>query len=183
MSGGLDNYDVRFPSQNYTDQISTMKEFLNDPDVAKDLHAEANSIVQKFVFETEEVVKDFLLDLPDSVLHLYQRVLDKDIGVLFYVGQFDSLLGSEYLQKALKKLKWKDIHNFYDSSRYVYYYKNDDNDKPTVGGNFKQFKNLGLMVVYNSGHLVPATQLALSRSMLADMLHNQTLHCHQPDGK
>jgi hypothetical protein len=51
-----------------------------------------------------------------------------------------------------------------------YYYRSDDDDSIIVGGNYKQSNNLNLAVIYSAGHLVPTTQLAISRRLLKDLI-------------
>lgn len=50
-----------------------------------------------------------------------------------------------------------------------------------VGGYFKQVGNLVFCVVLHSGHLIPSTQLAMSRWLVKDMHEFKKLKCHLPN--
>ena len=112
----------------------------------------------------------------------HQKILDNNLTLSIFIGQFDMRDGPFGIQQWMKKLKWSEIGNFSSSSRNLYYYVSDDKGEIKIGGNFKQHKNLSLLVIYAAGHLVPATQLALSRNMLSDIIYNNTLQWHLKNG-
>ena len=122
--------------------------------------------------------KDIMIVYTDQ----YETILENNITMCIYEGQFDSIVNTYGVQNWLAKLRWSEMNSFYMSSRNLYYYISDDNKQIKLGGNFKQHKNLSVLIVYASGHLVPTTQLALSRNMLSDIIFNNSLLCHQKDG-
>ena len=145
----------------------------------KQLHADIVAKDTKFTSDNETVYENFLPDGMIDYIDLYRKLLDNDVPILLYVGNMDVRDGPYGVQEWMKKLKWKYIDEFHASSRYSYHYKSYDNGEIRLGGNYKQHKNLSLLMVYNAGHLVPSTQLAASRSMLKDMLDVQKLQCHK----
>ena len=51
-----------------------------------------------------------------------------------------------------------------------------------MGGFFKKYENLNFAIIHAAGHLVPATQLAITRSMVKDMISStHSLECHSED--
>lgn len=110
------------------------------------------------------------------------KILDNNITLLLFAGQFDNRDGPYGTQKWLDKLEWSGMDEFKASSRNKYFYVSDDNNEIRIGGNFRQHKNFNFLVVYAAGHMVPATQLALSRSMLSDIIFHGGLQCHHQDG-
>lgn len=122
--------------------------------------------------------------MPDgmiSYVDLYDKLLEDGLPILLFAGNMDRRDGPVGVQEWMKKLTWKYINDFHASSENVYYYESDDNDEIKVGGNFKQHKNLMLLMVYSAGHMVPSTQLAASRSFLNDFIKYQQLQCHATD--
>lgn len=109
-------------------------------------------------------------DAMNRYIDHHKKILDNDIELLIFVGQFDEKDGSYGVQEWMKKLDWDKMNLFHSSSRNIYYYKSDDNGEIRLGGNYKQYKNLHLLIVYSAGHLVPTTQLALSRSFITDIM-------------
>lgn len=122
--------------------------------------------------------------MPDGMIsyaYLYDKLLEDGLPILLFAGNMDRRDGPVGVQEWMKKLTWRHINNFHASSENIYYYKSDDNDEIRVGGNFKQHKNLMLLMVYSAGHMVPSTQLAASRSFFNDFINHQQLQCHATD--
>ena len=183
MNGGMDVYDARYHSSNETADIELVYKYLTNIDVISNIHADTSKKIVKFMPHNETVFNNLRKDIMLLYVDQHQTILDNNITLWIYVGQFDSLVGSYGVQEWMRKLKWSEMNNFYKSSRNLYYYASDDNGKVKLGGNFKQHKNLSFLIVYVSGHLVPTTQLALSRSMLSDIIYNNTLLWHQTEGQ
>ena len=182
MNGGMDIYDSRYHESNQTKGENLLERYLNDPEVIYQLHCDKSQKSTKFISWNSTVSKNFNSDKMIIYTDQHQAILDNNITLWIFVGQFDSLLGSYGIQAWMKTFKWKEMGNFFSSSRNLYYYVSDDNKKIKLGGNFKQYKNLSLLIVYSAGHLVPTTQLALSKSMLSDIMFNDGLVWHQEQG-
>lgn len=66
-------------------------------------------------------------------------------------------------------LNFDQKEQFVNTPRNIYYYKSDDQDELRVGGYYQQVGNFMFCIVVHSGHLIPSTQLAMSRSLLKDI--------------
>ena len=183
MNGGMNIYDARYGGSNATMGKDAMTKYLNDPEVVTQLHCDKSHKTIKFSSSNSTVSENFNGDKMLVYVDEHQTILDNNITLLIYAGQMDSWVGPYGIQEWMKKLKWNEMDNFYKSSRNLYYYVSDDSKEIKLGGNFKQHKNLAVLVVYASGHLVPSTQLALSRNMLSDIIFNDTLLWHQKEGQ
>ena len=174
MDGGMDMYDSRYPKSNDTIPEESVTIYLNMPEVITQLHCEKSDKNVKYSVSNQTVFDNYIGDGMIRYIDEHQKILDNNITLLIYVGQFDRKDGPYGVQEWMKKLKWSEMDNFYASSRNLYYYVSDDNGEVKLGGNFKQHKNLNVLMVYAAGHLVPTTQLALSRNMLSDIIYNTT---------
>jgi carboxypeptidase C (cathepsin A) len=183
MDGGMDIYDARWFNSNTSIEDDLATRFLNDPEVIKQLHVENNFKETKFSLGNDTVFENFIGDGMLQYIDEHQTLLENDITVLLFVGQFDRKDGPFGVQEWMKKLKWDKMDDFYAGSRNLYYYQSDDNNEIRLGGNFKQYENLNVLMIYAAGHLVPSTQLAASRSMLSDIIYHGGLQCHHPEGK
>ena len=183
MAGGMNTYDARYPKSNSTIGKDILVNYLNDPEVVSQLHWIKSTKETKFAASNETVYNNFVNDGMVRYIDEHQKILDNNLTLSIFIGQFDMRDGPYGIQEWMKSLKWSEIDKFHESSRNLYYYVSDDKGEIKLGGNFKQHKNLSLLVIYAAGHLVPSTQLALSRNMLADIIYNNTLLWHQKDGK
>ena len=182
VDGGIDMYDARYPETNVTEQEADLVKYLNMEYVVKSLHWESSTKEIKYSSQNDTVYANFMPDALNVYIEDHKKILDNNITLLLFVGQFDKKDGPYGVQEWMKKLDWEGIDEFHASSRNVYYYASDDGGEVRLGGNFKHHKNLHLMMIYAAGHLVPTTQLALSRSMLSDIIYNDKLLCHLSDG-
>ena len=185
MDGGMDMYDSRWLASNSSYQNDMVNEYLNYPEVVSNLHVDVSTKDTKFAIGNQTVgenynIKDGMLIYIDE----HQKILDNNITLLIFVGQFDRKDGPYGVQEWMKKLHWDGMSDFHASSRNLYYYVSDDNGEVRLGGNFKRHRNLNVLMVYAAGHMVPSTQLAASRSMLADIIYEGGLQCHhEEEGK
>lgn len=183
MNGGMNSYDSRWPDTNSTQDKANLNEYLNDPEVLTQLHCESSHKKQIYNSNNSTVFDNFMSDGMVSYIDEHEKILDHNLTLLLFSGQFDSRDGPYGTQEWLKQLKWKGMKQFNASSRNLYFYISDDNKEIRIGGNFKKYKNLSLLVVYAAGHMVPSTQLALSRNMLSDIIYQDELQCHHAEGK
>ena len=183
MDGGMDMYDARWYSSNDSDLEEAMIQYLNSPEVIEALHVGNSTKETKFAISNGTVYNNLIGDGMLRYIDEHQKILDNNITLLIFVGTFDRQDGPYGVQKWMEKLKWDGLDDFYAGSRNLYYYVSDENNEVRLGGNFKQYKNLNVLMVYAAGHLVPSTQLALSRNMLSDIIYNNTLLCHEKNGR
>ena len=104
--------------------------------------------------------------------------LDHKLGsaspnILIYAGQWDNRDGpttiESWLATSTKNFNAKDL---YALDRQIYYYQTPDG--PLTGGYFRRTANgkFTLMTVPKAGHYVPTDVLAVTKSMLKDMISN-----------
>lgn len=105
----------------------------------------------------------------------HQKILDNNITLLIFAGNFDGRDGPYGIQEWMKSLKWGHMSDFHSQPVQYYKYLSDDDGSLLIGGNFKRYKNLNFLTVYAAGHMVPATQLALSRRMLSNIINDDGL--------
>ena len=91
--------------------------------------------------------------------------------MLLYVGQFDVICGIYGVEKVLELVRVSEDFrkSFWESPRNLYYYDDADGAQ-RVGGYSKSHRNLELLVVFGAGHLVPTSQMEISRSFLRDYI-------------
>lgn len=171
---------MRYPKSNSTKDI--MIEYLNDPTVISNLHVTKSTKEIKFAPSNNTVHVNFNGDQMIDRIAEHQKILDNNITLVLFYGQFDLRDGPYGAQEWLRKMKWDGMDGFNAASRNTYHYISDDNQEIRLGGNFRSYKNFHFLVIYSAGHLVPATQLACSRSMLSDIISDDKLLCHKKDG-
>jgi hypothetical protein len=123
-----------------------------------------------------------------SYVYLYDLILNEDIPVFIIDADFDQMDGPVGTQAWMKQLEWEEMPKFHEENRKLYYYESDDKDIEDhsvvkIGGFYKNYKNLNFVIVHAAGHLVAATQLAITRSFLKDLISDDhTLQCHSIGG-
>lgn len=178
LSGGMSSFDIRYPNSNYTIPKNMMQEYLNYPEVIENLHISGSTKKTKFVASNSTVSDNLMADQLISYVDKHKKILDNNITLVIYSGGFDGRDGPYGIQKWFETFKWNGMQDFYKSSRNLYYYKSDDDGEIKLGGNYKQHKNFHFLVVYAAGHFAPATQLALTRNMLSDVINYGELICN-----
>jgi len=188
MGGNMDNYDIRWPNENMTHDQTQIFEYLNRPLVVSQLHADTSPRDPKFDAWNKTVFHHFnAYDGMKSYTHLYDTLLEfiqdngeDNLPMIVYYGNMDLKFGAYQQHRLLENMKWMHKNEFLSSAQNIYYYIDEDDSK--IGGNYKQFKNFNFLTVYSAGHLVPTTQLALSKNVLQDLIKYKGLHCHEEDG-
>jgi cathepsin A (carboxypeptidase C) len=182
INGGMNSYDIRYPESNSTIPKGYMEEYLNQPEVVSQVHADSSDKTPKFISSNSTVHENFDGDGMIRYIDEHQKILDHGLTLLIFAGNFDNRDGPYGIQQWMKKLKWSEMTEFHSSPTKIYRYVSYDNKEIRLGGNFKQHKNLNFLVVYAAGHMVPATQLALSRNMLEDIITHGELQCRDELG-
>ena len=183
IGGGFDIYDFRYPTENRTDQEHDVNVYLNMPSVIEELHMSGSTKSKAYSLLNNTISHNLMPDLLHTDLTLPVKIINSDVILIFYYGNTDQMLGPSDGMFLLPDLNWEHLDDFYMSSREIYYYHSDDNDEIKFGGNFKRYENFYFLTVYEAGHLVPTTQLALSRQMLVDIFEEGELQCHHPENK
>jgi Serine carboxypeptidase len=99
---------------------------------------------------------------------------DAQIDVLIYNGDRDLLANQPGSELALNKLQWSGQHGWSDVNKFnrsLYI------DSPnSIGGYIKSYKNLHLLSVYNSGHMVPYNRPKLALDLITRFITGQSFH-------
>lgn len=95
----------------------------------------------------QELLKD---DTPQSVVPYIAELLDDaGIRVLIYGGDRDLSVNLQGLEQVLMDMDWSGHDHWPDADRYLWMVQDN------VAGYAKTHKNLDMLLVLNSGHLVP----------------------------
>ena len=183
MDGGVYRYNVEDTSKDMKNKLNDIEELLNDPEVVEQVHTQACFDANNSYSIMNFTVRDnYWEDVMNGSIAEHQYILDNDIPMLLYIGNMDQLDGPYGVQKWMQKLEWEYMPEFHSSSRQLYYYTDLDG-KMKVGGNFKQYKNLHFIIIYEGGHLLPRKQMTVSKRMMSDFIEHKELQCHHPDNK
>jgi len=140
--------------------VTAATTFFNDPEVQKKLHFEK----EKMIWEPcipgagrrrlkEEMLPGQILlahDQPESVTPYIAELLDDaGIRVLVYAGDRDISVNLQGSEQVLNDMAWSGKGDWKSSDRYLWMVDGD------VSGYVKTHKNLDMLLVMNSGHLVP----------------------------
>jgi carboxypeptidase C (cathepsin A) len=166
-------YDVREPSDIFTELTAVTTAWINQPDVKAALNVgdrpwrqsdgQGPSSIGKPV--PEHLKGDEMQDIPDAVI----IDLIENYKFMFYSGQMDgsscNFLGT---QRMIAALEWDGKESYENSERVVW--KVDDK----VAGYFKgNVKGLSYVLVANSGHLVPTNQPENALDMLRRFINEE----------
>lgn len=151
------------PGDNYpilNSPVTAATIFFNDPEVKKKLHVE--SVDKEWLgcipgagrrrLEEEMLPGQILLahDEPESVTPYIAELLDDaGIRVLVYAGDRDLSVNIQGSEMVLNGMDWSGKDDWKSSDRYLWMVDGD------FAGYVKTHKNLEMLMVMNSGHLVP----------------------------
>ncbi len=138
--------------------VTAATQFFNNPEVQKALHFDHR--VDNWVpcipgagrRRLDELLPGEKLlrhDQPESVSPYIAELLDDDIRVLVYGGDRDLSVNLQGSEQVLNEMEWHGQNEWKDSDRYLWMVDGD------VAGYVKTHKNLDMLLVLNSGHLVP----------------------------
>jgi hypothetical protein len=139
------------------------------------------------MFEPSSARVSAALD-PDAMID-YMYWLDYKVGpnspnILIYAGQWDNSDGPTTIEYRLaaqtQNIRAQDLYAY---DRQIYYIPSADG--PQTRDYFRRTSNgkFTLMTVPKAGHYVPADVLNVTKSMLKDMILNQSLQCYTDDPK
>jgi hypothetical protein len=169
-AGWVNEYDITTWDPN-VDQITfTSEAFYNREDVKKILHAPMN--VTWHGCQVGEGRRRLLQggggddararpsarrlymdnDRPLSVVPYIAEILEADIPFLVYNGDRDMTTNMVGQELTLNNMEWSGKEGWADAPRGLWMVDNYE------AGWAKEYKNLGFVVVYNSGHMVPYNQ-------------------------
>lgn len=143
--------------------------FLQKPHVRKALH------VGKLKFQDGSLVVQRMRNyiMSDQLAALGQ-VLDRNVPVLVYHGIFDALLPVSGMTEALANTHWIGKQTWAKAARQAYWHMDVSTGGSELMGYRQTGGGLSLVVVRNSGHMVPMDQPMWSLRILHDFVHGHT---------
>jgi hypothetical protein len=112
-------------------------------------------------------------DRPMSVVPFLAELLDDaHLDILMYNGDLDLAVTSQGTELSLESMEWSGAEGWMDPNATKWHQWIVDGEP---SGHMKTFKNLQFLVVYNSGHFVPANQARRSLDMIGRLLDGQSL--------
>ncbi len=134
--------------------------FFNNPQVRKKLHVDEVDVewlgcipgagrrkLQSSLLPGQQLLKH---DTPESVApYIAQLLDDAGIRVLIYAGDRDLSVNLQGSEQVLLDMDWSGHDDWKHANRYLWMVDGD------VAGYAKTHKNLDMLLVLNSGHLVP----------------------------
>ncbi len=103
-------------------------------------------------------------------LSTFAKILDNDIPVLVYHGNFDLVLPVEGISAALENTPWKHRRQWCEADRQVYHFTNQDSEYKEIMGYRQSYGSLDFVIVRNSGHMVPIDNPAWALKIVRDFL-------------
>eukprot|EP01022_Parablepharisma_sp_SALTPOND_P015519 TRINITY_DN21_c0_g1_i2.p1 TRINITY_DN21_c0_g1~~TRINITY_DN21_c0_g1_i2.p1 ORF type:complete len:420 (-),score=41.66 TRINITY_DN21_c0_g1_i2:65-1324(-) len=143
-------YDIR-ANESYDRIDKILEERLNEKEVQEELGV--NGI--KFALSNDLVGTLFEADTILSLGPELAYVLDKGLDTMIYFGDQDYSCNYRSGEYMLNGVVWEGKEQF-----------NKAEYKPWEGGRYRRYKNLNLVIVHDSGHLVPMDQPILSLDLI-----------------
>ena len=106
-------------------------------------------------------------DFTNSTVFGLEAILNKDIPLLLYVGQFDAVINYPGAMNYLAEVDWEGIPEFLEANKTVWY------AGETVAGSYQNYENLYFAVVNKAGHFCIYDQ-GPSAIALLDLFVNAT---------
>jgi len=165
-----DNYPI------INTDVTAATTFFNNPEVQEKLHLPQIdhwiSCMPGAGRRLEELLPGQKLlrhDQPESVVPYIAELLD-DVGirVLVYGGDRDLSVNLQGSEQVLNQMEWSGSDEWQDSDRYLWMVNNN------VAGYVKTHKNLDMLLVLNSGHLVPYNVPVNALDLIDRLVNNES---------
>ena len=183
VSGGVLTYDGQIFEYDWDPTEELVDDYLNNnalkdelyeaihiSDSPKDPKYQGSSTSAYLAYQEEEM---------DDYTEIYSDILERGLPVLIYAGEYDIHDGPYGIEAWVKDMDWiKSNPEFYDQSRQIYFFQDENDGEQKVGGYFRQYNNFALLAVPKSGHFVPNNYFLPTKQFLTDYIESQKLVCH-----
>uniref|UniRef100_K3X2E9 Carboxypeptidase n=1 Tax=Globisporangium ultimum (strain ATCC 200006 / CBS 805.95 / DAOM BR144) TaxID=431595 RepID=K3X2E9_GLOUD len=178
LAAGRNPYDIRESCHTETDPLcegdNHLEEFLNLESVHKALNAN-----KKWEQVSEDVSVDFI-KFGDNAQPSHLQVADllnDGVRVLVYNGDADLMCNWQSSEAWTKVLEWMGKRGFNTAleKQFVSHDPLNAGSSPVNGGVVRSFDNFAFLRVFNSGHMVPKNQPAVSLDMINRFFANEAL--------
>jgi carboxypeptidase C (cathepsin A) len=96
-------------------------------------------------------------------------VLNADVRVLVYTGQYDIICNHLGVEKMLSELQWKSSKKWNEAQPGVWVVDS------SPAGHVKAYNNLQYALILNSGHMMPMDSPKVALAMIDKFIHSQSL--------
>jgi len=105
------------------------------------------------------------------------KLIDAEIPVLIYAGEFDAQDGPKTQEFWLRRLEFEGSEDFWSQSRQIYWVQNFTNTETQLinGGLWRTSDYFEYLTVPKAGHFVPNNYFSPSFYFLSDYIDNQKL--------
>jgi carboxypeptidase D len=145
---------------------AAVETYLNQAGVRKALHVEPTA--QRFAECTDPPYYALASQDGLGVVKEVQDILNSNIRVLMFSGQFDIIVNHLGTEKMLSQLQWSGSDGWATASNSVW-----STDGQTPAGFVKSYKNLQFLIVLDAGHMVPLSKPRESLDMISRFLDNK----------
>eukprot|EP01039_Chlorochromonas_danica_P002152 gene2152-2348_t len=144
-----------------------LEAYLNRADVRAAIHASTTS--HRYVECADPPYFALIQQDGKGVVRELEAVLESQIRVLVYSGQYDLVCSHVNTEEALDRLTWEGSNGWLHASRGVWLV-----DKQPVAY-LRSHENLASLLVLDAGHMVPMDQPALSLRMISAFIQRKPL--------
>ncbi|ETW07810.1 hypothetical protein H310_02239 [Aphanomyces invadans] len=166
-------YDIRQQGNAFTALTLTLSKYFNLPETREALNIPPNTLWTSIDGSSygddptapaiaRHLLNDEMVDVSDEIL----ETLMNKYHVLYYAGNMDgSSCNHLGMSRVVDQLKWNGAEEFHRATRHPWKVNGD-----SVGGLAKEGGNVAVVVITNSGHLVPTDQPEASLEMMRRFL-------------
>eukprot|EP00029_Vermamoeba_vermiformis_P007661 TRINITY_DN3376_c0_g1_i1.p1 TRINITY_DN3376_c0_g1~~TRINITY_DN3376_c0_g1_i1.p1 ORF type:complete len:514 (+),score=23.84 TRINITY_DN3376_c0_g1_i1:103-1644(+) len=170
-------YDIRIYLDNCNDMnwpngVGRIRQYLNRKDVRDAIHAQHDPSC--FEDCSDAVGNQLYGDNNLASIDVLVGLLNSNIRVLLYNGQFDYICNHLGTEMALDNLNWDYVQEYKQSGRYTWLV-----DKK-IAGYAKSARNLTFLQVNGASHMVPYDVPGPSLDMITRFLNNQNFNDYLP---
>jgi carboxypeptidase C (cathepsin A) len=163
FSGGINLYDIR--KEKPSNPWDNIQKFMELESTKNLLHVSPDS---KFSVRSPIVKNIFHGDIFKSSLEKIDLLLENEIPVLLFAGQFDIRDGIPGQYYLISNLKWSKKNAFLNSTRFQWM------DGSIIVGYITTHASLSLVELRNAGHLAPMDQPYYCKKMIYNFIQDLT---------
>jgi carboxypeptidase C (cathepsin A) len=170
-------YDIRLYLDNCNDMnwpngVEHIRKYLNRKEVREAIHAQHDPTC--FEDCSDAVGNSLYGDNNLASIDVLVELLNNDIRVLLYNGQFDYICNHLGTEMALENLNWAYLQEYKENGRYTWLV-----DKK-IAGYSKSARNLTFLQVNGASHMVPYDVPQAALDMITRFVNNQNFNDYLP---
>ena len=126
---------------------------------------------------TNSTAANAIEDRENNAAGVYTELLARGLNILINVGDYDMKDGVRSTLEWTKKVDFPGRETFDQQPRKVYKYLDQFDGSEKVGGWYRHHDNFSVVVVPQSGHMVPAFQPYASMQFVKNLIEKGYLYC------